>query len=95
MFLATWVATLAVIEIKPIKPEPPVGEHEAFWRDLLKLIAFRNIGYEAAFMLVSGEPIDRMIDCGAELRKAESPIDHIELWHHGAPGEPARPLAWR
>ena len=44
-------------------------------------------------MLVSGEPIDRMIDCGAELRKAESPIDHIELWHHGAPGEPARPLA--
>ena len=37
MFLATWVATLAVIEIKPIKPEPPVGEHEAFWRDLLKL----------------------------------------------------------
>jgi hypothetical protein len=82
---------LAVIEIKPLRPDADVGEREPFERDIHKLIAFRKIGYEAAFMIVFGESIDRVLDYGRQMLRLGARLDLVELYHHRQPRKPAKP----
>ena len=85
---------LVVIEIKPIRPHPLPGERAVFERDLHKLLAFREIGYEAAFLLVFGESADRVIDYGEGVRQAGLRLDLVALWHHRRPRESACLVEW-
>jgi hypothetical protein len=88
------MTNLVVVEIKSLKPRVSRDEKEALGWDVQKLIAFREIGYEAAFMLVFGESADRAAGYGDELRRAGMPLDAVELWHHTRPGVPASVLQW-
>ncbi len=85
---------LVVVEIKPLKPDTLPREREAFERDLQKLIAFRQIGYEAAFMIVFGESIDRVLDYGEQLRRTGVRVDLVELYHRRRSKEPANHIEW-
>jgi hypothetical protein len=85
---------LAVIEIKPLRPDGAPGDREALERDLHKLIAFREIGYDAAFMVVFGESADRVLECGEQLRRVGAKLDLVELYHHQRPEAPAKQIGW-
>jgi hypothetical protein len=82
---------LAVIEIKPLRPEINPGEQQAMTRDLQKLVAFRNVGYFAAVFLVFGDDVDRVRNYG---RQSGVDLALIELWHHRRPAEPAAMIDW-
>ena len=84
---------LVVLEIKAASPDLPT-EGDAIRRDLLKLTAFRKIGYAAAILLVFGHSIDPI--CGAAREGQEQDVDLgvIELWHHTQPGIPAQMVPW-
>jgi hypothetical protein len=82
---------LAVIEIKALP-----AEEKAVKTDLQKLIAFRNMdgGYAAAFLLVFGESVERVLDYGKRFRQAGINIDLVQLYHHRRPQEPAVTREW-
>ena len=77
---------LAVIEIKALP-----AEEKAVKTDLQKLIAFRNMdgGYAAAFLLVFGESVERVLDYGKRFRQAGINIDLVQR-----PQEPAVTREW-
>jgi len=85
---------LAVLEIKPLRIDAHNAEQEALRHDLQKLIAFLGVGYYAGFLLVFGEPIQRVRDYAADFSEAGIDLTLVELWHHRAPGEPAHALVW-
>ncbi|MBI5166376.1 MAG: hypothetical protein HY998_01365 [candidate division NC10 bacterium] len=85
---------LAVIEIKPLRPDANPAEAKAIRRDLRKLIAFRGVGYAAAFLIVFGEPIDRVRQYGRRSQEAGIDIGLVELYHHPRPRERARTVHW-
>jgi hypothetical protein len=85
---------LVALEIKPLRPDGYPGEQEDLVRDIQKLIAFRNIGYEAAFMIVFGNSVNRVLAYAQQLRKAGARLDLVELYHHRQPGEPASDVKW-
>lgn len=87
---------LAVLEIKPLRTDvhPSRQEEDRFLLDLRKLIAFREIGYAAAFQLVFGEPVDRIRDYAHRLRQTGANLDLVELCHHRRAGEVATFIGW-
>lgn len=87
---------LAVIEVKALRLEAYPDEARAIGTDLEKLIEFRNMakGYAAAFLLVFGESVERVLDYGRDSRQAGINIELVELHHHRRVGEPAVTVEW-
>jgi hypothetical protein len=67
---------------------------KAFQRDVRKLLAFRDIGYAAAFFIVFGSSVDRVRKYAREMPNSALHLQGIELYHHQRPGEAAVLLRW-
>lgn len=85
---------LAVVEIKPLRPDIYPRERDNFQRDMQKLIAFRDVGYAAAILLVFGESRESLDRVRAHARQSGTETGRIELYHHPESGKPAVSVGW-
>ena len=85
---------LLVVEIKAARPRENPNDRAAIERDLSKLVAFRDVGYAWAILLVFGDSVERIRDYAHDSQKVRDNLHLIELYHHHRPEEPARGVAW-
>lgn len=85
---------LVVVEIKALSPDPANPERALIHDDLRKLRAFCDrAAYEAGFLLVFGDDVNRIIDHVNAATAQGLNVDRIELWHHRGPGNAAYRVA--
>lgn len=85
---------LLVLEIKASRPGPIGINRRALTQDLRKLVAFRRIGYTAAFFLVFGEAIDGIREV-ARNDMVVGDLQSVDLYHHPRAGSAAERINWQ
>ena len=83
---------LVVVEIKASRPGHLPLHRQALMRDLRKLVAFRTLGYAAAFLLVFGEGIQEVLELARDVPAAE--LQMVELYYHRRPGTGVERIDW-